>query len=61
MRCREGVTGTVDAMGAIEAFGMPQARAIGRRRAVTLGRQIAEKTGAWSAPVFSVKMRCTMR
>ncbi len=35
MRCREGVTGTVDAMGAVEAFGTTQARATGRRRAVT--------------------------
>jgi hypothetical protein len=31
MRCREGVTGTVDAMGAVEAFGTTQARATGRR------------------------------
>lgn len=35
MRCRNRVTGTVRAVGAIKAFGTRQARAIGRCRAVT--------------------------
>lgn len=35
MRCRKRVTGTVGAVGAIEAFGTPRARAIGPRPGVT--------------------------
>jgi len=35
MRCQKGVTGAGGALGTIEAFGTPQAPAIGRRPAVT--------------------------